>query len=110
MRDRRDLLQVCIQRGGYRRGARVAEFVLEWEVAVRKHGGSIGIEDFSRWWKESNRTAYRRQSEFRELFPELGPDATPESLMRPLLDRLALDPDPDWQALDATPLDLGLVS
>jgi hypothetical protein len=110
MRDRRDLIQLCVERGGYRKGAPVAEFVMEWEIAVRKHAGSITIEEFGRWWKDSTRTAYRRLDAFRELFPELGPIATPEALMRPLLDRLALEADPAYELLDAIPLELALVA
>jgi hypothetical protein len=109
MRDRLEVLRLCIDRGGYRRGARVAEFITEWEIAVRKHGGPIGIEQFARWWKDSRMTAYRRQDDFRDMFPELGPDATPEVLMGPLLARLAEESEPDRQALDSIPLDLGVL-
>ena len=110
MRDRKDLLQVCIQRGGYRKGAQVAEFILEWEIAVRKHVGPINISEFARWWKDSERTAYRRLEDYRALFPELGPHATPQDLMRPLLDRLALDAEPARDSLDDVPLDLALLA
>lgn len=105
MRDRLGLIGVCVDRGGYRRGARVAEFVMEWEVAVRKHAGPVGIEEFARWWRESRMTAYRRLAEFRELFPELGQEATPNDLMRPLLDAIASGVT-DWQAWDAIPLEV----
>jgi hypothetical protein len=99
-----ELIGLCVDRGGYRRGARVAEFVMEWEVAVRKHAGPVTMDEFARWWKDSPRTAYRRLAEFRDLFPELGEHGTPQDLMRPLLDRLAAG-EADWQALDAIPLE-----
>lgn len=72
---------------------------------MRSHGGPIGIEEFSRWWKESRMTAYRRQEEFRAMFPELGAHATPEALMGPLLDRLAAG-----EPAEDVPLDWGLVT
>lgn len=106
MRDRASLLALCIDRGGYLRGARVAEFIAEWEVAVRKHGRDIGVEEFARWWKDSYRTAYRRLADFRAMFPELGPAGTPSALMRPLLDRLEYDEPPYGIALEDVPLDL----
>jgi hypothetical protein len=105
MRDRRDLIALCISRGGFKEGARVAEFISEWEIAVRKHAGPIGIEEFSRWWKDSRPTAYRRLITFRELFPELGPQATPQDLMRPLLARIAAGEE-NWQQLDSVDLAL----
>lgn len=88
MNERLQLLGICIDRGGYRRGGRVAQFIAEWEIAVRKHRGPISAEEMTAYWKESRATTYRRQQEFRELFPELGEHATPQDLMRPLLDRL----------------------
>lgn len=107
MRDRAQLIAVCIERGGYLRGARMAEFITEWEVAVRKHGRAIGIEEFAHYWKASYRTAYRRLADFRELFGDVyGPDATPSVMMGPLLDRLAYDEPPYGVDLVDVPLDL----
>lgn len=106
MRDRAQLLALCIDRGGYRQGARVAQFITEWEVAIRKHGRDVGIDEFATWWRDSYRTGYRRLAEFREMFPELGEHATPSALMRPLLDRLAYDEPPHGVDLTDVPLDL----
>jgi hypothetical protein len=110
MRDRVEVLRLCIDRAGYRRGGLMAEFILEWEIAVRKHGGSIGIEEFARWWKDSRMTAHRRLRVFRDAFPELGPHATPEAFMAPLLAYLMVEDDPDWKVVDAIPLDLAVLA
>jgi hypothetical protein len=91
------VLGVCVERGGYLRGARVAQFIFEWEVAVRALKRDITAEEFADWWKVGATTAYRRLAEYRKLFPEhgdrgrgaTGTGASPSMLMRPLLDRLA---------------------
>jgi hypothetical protein len=93
MSNRGDVLGLCISRLGYRKGARVAAFMYEWEYAVRQVGHPLGIEEFADWWKESRATAYRRQGLFREAFPELGPTGTPNDLLGPTLERLSADLD-----------------
>lgn len=80
-----DVLALCINRGGYRRGRRVAQFIAEWELVVRSERGDITAETFAAWWREGNATAYRRLAEFRQLFPELGDRGRPSDLMEPLL-------------------------
>jgi hypothetical protein len=80
---------VCIKRLGYRRGAVCAEFIAEWEVGVRAHGGPLTAEEFAAWWKDSRATTYRRLQDFRRAFPELGPKGLPSDLMAPLLKQLA---------------------
>lgn len=65
------LLEVAIQRGGTRKGLRVATFVSCWAITSRSLGRAITLDDYREWWRESERTAYRYQAEFRELFPEL---------------------------------------
>jgi hypothetical protein len=96
-----EVLALCVDRLGYRRGARVAEFIGEWEVCVRQLGHAVSTDEFAAWWRESRATAYRRLAEFRESFPELGPHGKPDDLMRPLLEQLA-------ESSEAAP-DLGLV-
>jgi hypothetical protein len=79
----RTLLEICVARsaavnggGGMLdellaapRGLRVAQFVVEWAIALR-----AGVEPETRavaaWWKEPERTAYRRNAEFKLLFPD----------------------------------------
>lgn len=85
-----DVLALCVKRGGYRRGGRVAQFITEWELVVRSTGGDINTETFAAWWKEGNATAYRRLAEFREMFPELEERGRPSDLMEPLLHHLAM--------------------
>ncbi len=98
------MLGLCVQRLGYRRGARVAEFIGEWEVCVRKHGREVGAEEFVAWWKDSRATTYRRLVEFREAFPELGLHGTPGDLMRPLLAQLHARDLGQEVDLDSAPL------
>jgi hypothetical protein len=90
---RMGLLAVCVDRRGYRVGARVAQFVYEWEMAVRSIKRPITAEEFAAWWKIGNATAYRRLVEFRDTFTELGERGFPHDLMRALLDRLAAGDD-----------------
>jgi hypothetical protein len=90
MNDRNEMIGVCVDRAGWRQGPRIAQFVTEWEVCVRKNGGPISTDEFASWWHESRPTAYRRLAEFRVAFPELGEHAFPHDLMRPLLDRQAV--------------------
>lgn len=74
------LLEVCVGAAGgnvksIRVGAQVCEFILEWTLATKALGHDPGIEEFGRWWKQSEkeqRTAYRRLALFRELFPDEG--------------------------------------
>ncbi len=67
----RTLLEVCIARGGYLRGARVAEFVIEWTIAADQLGHQPSVREFSHWWKDkSERTTWRRLDDFKTVFPE----------------------------------------
>lgn len=74
----RSLLEVCVARAGggwsdVRRGARVAELIVEWAIAREELGRDFTVSEFSRWWRHTDReqrTAWRRLREFRELFPE----------------------------------------
>lgn len=83
-----EVLALCIDRLGYVKGARLAEFIVEWEMWLRARGEDLGTEDFAAWWKDSRATTYRRLDDFRRAFPELGPHGTPSGLMGPLLRRL----------------------
>lgn len=83
------MLALCVNRGGYRVGSRVAQFIFEWELCVRSVKHEVSVEEFGAWWKVDRATAYRRLAEFRELFPQLGERGKPSDLMGPLLERLA---------------------
>jgi hypothetical protein len=75
-----ELLALCIQRAGWRRGAQVAEFVMEWTICAEDVGHDPGIEEFADWWRDgSRRTAYRRMDAFRAAFPEA---TTPSDIAR----------------------------
>lgn len=93
MNDRIELLALCVDRRGFVRGALLAEFITEWELAVRSHGGPVGVEEFAHWWKDSPSTAYRRLRDFRKTFPELGEQGTPNDLLGPLLAALRAGSD-----------------
>jgi hypothetical protein len=77
-----ELLNVCVVRRGVWRGALLADFVHSWAIAECEAGHKVGIEEYGRSWASvSRRTAYRRLSEFRATFPELGPDAVPGDMI-----------------------------
>jgi len=70
-RPARTLLEVCIARGGYLRGARVAEFVIEWTIAADDLGHQPSANEFAHWWRDrSERTTWRRLAQFKQVFPE----------------------------------------
>ena len=53
------------------KASRVAGFVVLWAAAMRDEGlDEFSITEYQRYWNESERQAYRRQVEFRELWPE----------------------------------------
>lgn len=53
------------------KASRVAGFVVLWATAMRVEDlDSFSITEYQRYWNESERQAYRRQVEFRELWPE----------------------------------------
>jgi hypothetical protein len=63
---------VCIGKLGVLKGARCASFIASWAIASTSLGRPITLEEYAEWWKESERTAYRHQAEFRKCFPHLG--------------------------------------
>ena len=53
------------------KASRVAGFIVLWATAMRVDElDSFSITEYQRYWNESERQAYRRQVEFRELWPE----------------------------------------
>lgn len=53
------------------KASRVAAFVIQWAIAMREEGvPSLTITQYQRYWHEGERQSYRRQADFRELWPE----------------------------------------
>jgi hypothetical protein len=53
------------------KATRVALFITSWAAAMRAEGrDEYTITEYARFWNETERTAYRLQEEFRELWPE----------------------------------------
>ena len=65
---------------------RVATFIVFWSVAMRELGrDSYSLGEYQERWNESERTAFRLQSEFRELWSEY---ATPDELALKIAEHL----------------------
>jgi hypothetical protein len=64
------LIELCVARGGWRKGTKVCSFIMAWAWASRSLGRPITVEEYAEWWREDWRTAYRHQALFRELFGE----------------------------------------
>lgn len=65
------VLEVAVAVGGYRKGFRVATYIAQWTIAQRALGHEPTVEEAAAWWKESRRTWFKYQSEFREIFDRL---------------------------------------
>lgn len=78
---RRDVLALCVQKAGWREGRKVAQFIVEWEMAAASHGRKISADEFAAYWKDHRATAFRRLDRFRQAFPELGEHGKPDDLM-----------------------------
>jgi hypothetical protein len=87
------IIDVCIARGGIRKGARVQVFITQWTLASQSMGKPITLDEYSEWWKESRSTAFRHQAEFREIFPAL---ETPQAIAN-----VAIAHGREWQARGA---------
>jgi hypothetical protein len=86
----RTLLELCVARAtgdptslrdavaATPKGMRVAMYVVEWAIALAA-GCEPEVRAVAAWWREPEATAYRRNRDFRELFPR---DANPERLAR----------------------------
>jgi hypothetical protein len=54
------------------RASRVAAFISMWGVALYDLGvDEISVDEFAEWANESRATAFRRASEYRELWPDV---------------------------------------
>jgi len=67
-RQPRTLLELAISKVGVLKGARVCAFLCQWTIATNALGRPITLEEYADWWKESERTVYRHQAEFRRVF------------------------------------------
>lgn len=64
------LLAIASARVGQNRGRAVVTFLMQWSIAMEALGrDDIALQDYADYWGENRRTAFRRQSEFREAFP-----------------------------------------
>lgn len=70
-------------RAGLLKGARVAQYILQWAIASRDLGHAPSAEEYAEWWSESERTSYRRQAEFRAAFEGLDDPAPIVATMSP---------------------------
>lgn len=53
------------------KASRVAAFIIQWALAMRDEGAaSYTITEYQKYWHEGERQTYRRQADFRELWPE----------------------------------------
>jgi hypothetical protein len=75
------------------KATRVALFITSWARAMRAEGREeFTITEYARFWKETERTAYRLQGEFRELWPEYN-DSNPNELARQIVELEELSND-----------------
>jgi hypothetical protein len=60
--------------------SRVAGFIVAWAIAMQLDGkDEYSITEYQRFWSENERSTYRLQAEFRQLWPEF---ETPNELAR----------------------------
>ncbi len=72
------LIELCVDRAGFRRGAKVMAFVVAWGRVRDDLGHTPTVEQYAAWWKQPIRSAYEEQEKFRVAFPEL---STPDPLL-----------------------------
>lgn len=63
------LFDVARHNAGLRGAMKALTYMLCWGMVRDDLGRDPTIEEYSEWWKESVRTAYRHQAEFRRAFP-----------------------------------------
>lgn len=62
------MIEVAVAKGGIRKGLRVCTFIAQWTIAQQQLGHEPTLEEACAWWKEPERTWFRRLAEFREVF------------------------------------------
>jgi hypothetical protein len=78
------IIDVCISRGGLRKGVRVQTFITAWTLASQSMGRPITLDEYAEWWKQPRSTAFRHQAEFRAVFPQL---ETPQAIANVVIAR-----------------------
>jgi hypothetical protein len=74
------------------KASRTAGFIILWAWAMKSEGrDSYTITEYQRFYNETERQAYRSQSEFRDLWPEF---ETPNELARQIVKQLDKRPGP----------------
>ena len=75
------------------KATRVALFMASWAAAMRfERREEYTITEYARFWNETERTAYRLQEEFRELWPEYK-ESNPNELARQIVKQEKLSKD-----------------
>lgn len=75
------------------KATRVALFIASWAAAMRANDREeYTITEYARFWNETERTAYRLQEEFRELWPEFN-ESNPNELARQIVKQEKLSKD-----------------
>lgn len=64
------ILERVVRDGGLMKGSRVMTYIGLWSICADELGRAPGMEEFVEWVGDPRRTVYRRQAEFREVFPE----------------------------------------
>jgi len=72
------LLVVAGRRVGLRKAMKVLTYMTAWEHVREDLGRAPTAEEYAKWWRESNATAYREQALFRQAFPD---ESTPARLL-----------------------------
>lgn len=88
---RGSLLEELYRRAGFLKAARVGTFILQWTACSRALGAEPTMDEFIDWWGEPRRTAFRRQAEFREVFPGMVSPAPFAAAVQAELDRAHAD-------------------
>ena len=72
------------------KATRVALFITSWAAAMRSEDrDDYTITEYARFWRETERQAYRLQEEFRELWPEYA-DSNPTTIAGQIVERAEL--------------------
>lgn len=81
--------------GSMLKAARVVAFVTSWDVVRRELGRRPTVAEYSEYWRESERTAWRHLALFREVFDR--DEVTPDDVLDLVADeRASLNAPSDW--------------
>ena len=89
------------------KATRVALFITSWAAAMRAEDRrEYTITEYARFWRETERQAYRLQEEFRELWPEYA-ESNPTELALQIVNRRDLKLSKDRKG-DPLPFDVSV--